>query len=60
VEAKIRQVVAQALICVADVDMRLSCSTFCACCPYYVRERRQDQRRRQPRASDDRRILRRY
>jgi len=45
------------LICVADVDTRLQCSTFCACCPYYVRDRRRGQRRRIPRESHDRRIM---
>ena len=45
------------LICVADVDTRLACSTFCACCPYYVRDRRRGQRRRAPRDTRDRRVL---
>ena len=45
------------MICVADVDTRLVCSTFCALCRYYVRDRREGERRRTPRRSHDRRVL---
>jgi len=45
------------LICVADVDTRLTCSTYCAVCPYYVRDRRGGERRTTWRATHDRRIL---
>ncbi len=45
------------MLCVADVDARLTCSTFCALCPYYVRERRAGERRTSPRRTHDRRIL---
>jgi hypothetical protein len=45
------------VICVADVDTRLACSTFCAVCPHYVRDRRIDERRDWPRRSHDRRVL---
>jgi hypothetical protein len=47
----------QPIICVADVDTRLTCSTYCAVCPYYVRERRIGERRACPRPTHDRRIL---
>jgi len=47
----------QPMICVADVDTRLSCSTFCAACAYYVRDRRVGERRSCPRPTHDRRIL---
>ncbi len=53
-------VVGSPLICVADVDTRLNCSTFCACCPHYVRDRRRGQRRRTPRESSDRRVMQRF
>jgi hypothetical protein len=45
------------MICVADVDTRLSCSTYCAVCVYYVRDRRIGERRSCPRPTHDRRIL---
>jgi len=47
----------QPMLCVADVDTRLACSTFCAVCPYYVRDRRIGERRCSPRRTYDRRIL---
>jgi hypothetical protein len=48
------------MLCVADVDTRLACATFCAVCPYYVRDRRIDERRDRPRRSHDRRVLARF
>jgi len=45
------------MLCVADVDTRLACSTFCAVCSHYVRDRRIDERRDRPRRSHDRRVL---
>jgi hypothetical protein len=48
------------ILCVADVDTRLACSTFCAGCPHYVRDRRVDERRDRPRRSHDRRVLARF
>jgi hypothetical protein len=42
-EGKRITIVASPVICVADVDTRLACSTFCACCPHYVRDRRRGQ-----------------
>lgn len=45
------------MLCVADVDTRLSCSTYCAVCVYYVRDRRVGERRGRPRRSHDRRVL---
>jgi hypothetical protein len=45
-----------AMICVADVDTRLTCSTFCAACPYYVPDRRIGERRCEPRATRERRL----
>jgi hypothetical protein len=45
------------MICVAEVDTRLTCSTYCAVCLYYVRDRRIGERRRSPRRTYDRRIL---
>jgi len=47
----------QPMLCVADVDTRLTCSTYCAVCPYYVRDRRIGERRWSPRRTYDRRIL---
>jgi hypothetical protein len=47
----------QPMLCVADVDTRLRCSTYCAACVYYVRERRVGERRACPRPTHDRRIL---
>ena len=47
----------QPMLCVADVDTRLTCSTYCAVCAYYVRERRIGERRACPRRTHDRRIL---
>ncbi len=47
----------QPMLCVADVDTRLTCSTFCAACVYYVRDRRVGERRACPRPTHDRRIL---
>jgi hypothetical protein len=47
----------QPMICVADVDTRLGCSTFCAACAHYVRDRRVGERRTCPRRTHDRRIL---
>jgi hypothetical protein len=47
----------QPMLCVAEVDTRLTCSTYCAVCPYYVRDRRIGERRRRPRRTYDRRIL---
>jgi len=49
--------ISQPMICVAEVDARLSCSTYCAVCPYYVRDRRIGERRCSPRRTHDRRIL---
>jgi hypothetical protein len=48
------------LICVADVDTRLSCSCYCAVCPYYLRDRRIGERRTTHRPTHDRRILNRF
>jgi hypothetical protein len=45
------------MICIADVDTRLFCSTFCAVCRHYVRDRRAGERRNRPRPSHDRRVL---
>jgi hypothetical protein len=45
------------MLCVADVDTRLECSTYCAVCIYYVRDRRIGERRCPPRRTYDRRIL---
>jgi hypothetical protein len=45
------------LICVADVDTRLSCSCYCALCAHYLRDRRERQRRTTYRPTNDRRIL---
>jgi len=45
------------VLCVADVDIRLACNTYCAVCPHYVRDRRIGERRRRPRRSHDRRVL---
>jgi hypothetical protein len=47
----------QPMICVADVDTRLTCSTYCAVCTFYVRDRRVGERRSCPRPTPDRRIL---
>jgi len=58
-EGKRITIVGSPLICVADVDTRLACSTFCACCPNYVRDRRSGQRRRAARKSLDRRVMQR-
>ena len=49
----------QPMLCVADVDVRLACSTYCAVCLYYVRDRRIGERRDCPRPTHDRRVLRR-
>jgi len=46
-----------ALICVADVDTRLTCSACCAACPHYMHDRRQGERRASPRPTPDRRVL---
>jgi hypothetical protein len=48
------------LICVADVDTRLSCSCYCAVCPYYLRDRRIGERRGTHRPTRDRRTLNRF
>jgi hypothetical protein len=45
------------LISVAVVDTRLTCSTYCAVCPLYVRDRRGGERRTTWRTTHDRRIL---
>jgi hypothetical protein len=45
------------MICVADVDCRLTCNALCVTCPSYVGERRDDERRNSPRRTRDRRIL---
>jgi hypothetical protein len=47
----------QPMLCVAEVDTRLTCSTYCAVCLYYVRDRRIGERRESPRRTYDRRIL---
>ncbi|HEY5112965.1 MAG TPA: hypothetical protein VIJ45_02510 [Coriobacteriia bacterium] len=47
----------QPMLCVADVDIRLACGTYCAVCAYYVRDRRIGERRCSPRRTYDRRIL---
>ena len=47
----------QPMLCVAEVDTRLQCSTYCAVCVYYVRDRRIGERRDIPRRTFDRRIL---
>ena len=46
-----------ATICVADVDLRLSCSGLCVICSHYVPDRRRDERRGTPRRTRDRRVL---
>jgi len=43
------------MVCIADVDTRLRCSTYCAVCVCYVRDRRVGERRRAPRQTPDRR-----
>jgi hypothetical protein len=48
------------LICVADVDTRLSCNCYCAVCPHYTRERRTGERRANHRPTRDRRVLSRF
>jgi hypothetical protein len=45
------------MICVADVDTRLTCSTYCALCPLYMRDRRQGERRSTHRRTRERRVL---
>jgi len=45
------------MICVADVDTRLTCSTTCGLCPLYVRDRRAGERRSTHRRTPDRRVL---
>jgi hypothetical protein len=45
------------MICVADVDTRLSCSTYCALCPHYMRDRRRGERRTTHRSTPERRVL---
>jgi hypothetical protein len=54
---KDHRITLQPMICVADVDTRLTCSTFCAVCVFYVRDRRVGERRTCPRPTHDRRIL---
>jgi hypothetical protein len=54
---KVPRITLQPMLCVADVDIRLACSTYCAVCPYYVRDRRIGERRCSPRRTYDRRIL---
>jgi len=44
------------MICVADVDTRLTCSTFCAACAYYTPDRRIAERRGEPRPTRERRV----
>ena len=46
-----------AMICVADVDVRLACSGLCVTCPHYMIDRRRDERRDIPRRTHDRRVL---
>lgn len=46
-----------AMLCVADVDVRLACSSICVACEHYMSDRRQDERRATPRRTRDRRIL---
>jgi hypothetical protein len=55
--AKNSRITLQPMLCVADVDVRLTCSTYCAVCPYYVRDRRIGERRGSPRRTHDRRVL---
>jgi hypothetical protein len=55
--AKVTRIDLPPMLCVADVDTRLSCSTYCAVCVYYVRDRRVGERRGRPRRSHDRRVL---
>jgi hypothetical protein len=45
------------MICVADVDTRLDCSSVCVTCSFYMRDRRQGERRDTPRRTRDRRVL---
>ena len=45
------------MICVADVDVRLACSSVCVACRHYMRNRRDQERRDIPRRTLDRRIL---
>jgi hypothetical protein len=54
---KDRRITLHPMLCVADVDTRLTCSTFCAVCVFYVRDRRVGERRTCPRPTHDRRIL---
>ena len=46
-----------ALICVADVDTRLTCSACCPVCRHYTRDRRLGERRATHRPTPDRRVL---
>jgi len=48
------------MICVADVDTRLTCNAICVTCRYYMPDRRRRERRATPRPTYDRRVMRRY
>lgn len=48
------------MICVADVDTRLTCNAICVTCPYYVPDRRIGERRATPRRTLDRRVMNRH
>lgn len=45
------------MVCTADTDTRLFCSTYCPVCVHYLPDRRKGERRRTPRATPDRRVL---
>jgi hypothetical protein len=45
------------MICVADVDTRLTCNAICVTCPHYMPDRRMDERRATPRRTRDRRVM---
>ena len=47
----------QPVLCVAEVDTRLTCSTYCAACPHYVYDRRVGERRDGWLRTTDRRIF---
>jgi hypothetical protein len=48
------------MICVADVDTRLTCNAICVTCPHYMPDRRYDERRTTPRRTRDRRVMNRH
>jgi len=48
------------MICVADVDTRLTCNAICVTCPHYMPDRRKVERRATPRRTRDRRVMNRH